>query len=58
MSDEHKARCELCKEMFATTDILEHLRLLHPDAYGDGPEQWPDGTVVIYDTTLEPDDFG
>lgn len=39
-------------------DMLDHLRVIHPDLYGDGPETWPDGTVVIHDTTLEPRDFG
>lgn len=43
--------------MFLVTEVLEHLRLFHPDEYGDGPEMWPDGTVVIYDATLEPHDF-
>lgn len=57
MSDD-EGRCELCKEMFPISEILEHLRLFHPDEYGDGPETWPDGTIVIHDTTLEPDDFG
>jgi hypothetical protein len=31
--------------------ILNHVRLIHPDAYGDGPERWPDGGLVIYDDT-------
>jgi hypothetical protein len=39
-------------------ELLDHLRLLHPDVWGDGPLRWPDGRVVVYDTTLEPGDFG
>lgn len=38
--------------------MAEHLRTQHPDVYGGGPERWPDGTIVVYDTTLEPIDFG
>lgn len=38
-------------------EILEHLRVLHPDLYGDGPDRWPDGRIAVYDTTLEPRDF-
>lgn len=37
--------------------IEDHARLLHPAQWGDGPERWPDGTPVVYDTTLEPEDF-
>lgn len=35
--------------------ILDHLRLFHPEEYGDGPECWPDGGFVI---TPEPGSFG
>jgi hypothetical protein len=38
-------------------EALDHLRVFHPDVYGDGPEVWPDGLVVVYDMTLEPIDF-
>jgi hypothetical protein len=38
-------------------EFLDHLRVLHPDVYGDGPERWPDGSVVVYDMTLDPADF-
>lgn len=34
-----------------------HLRLLHPDVWGDGPERWDDGEPVVIDTTLQPEDF-
>lgn len=51
------AWCELCKTKVPDPEILDHVRLLHPDEYGDGPETWPDGSLVIIDTTLEPEDF-
>lgn len=37
--------------------LLDHLRLMHPTEYGDGPERWPDGEPVVEDTTLEPENF-
>lgn len=39
------------------SEMVDHLRLIHPDVYGDGPECWPDGSVVVVDCTLEPEDF-
>lgn len=36
---------------------VEHLRVMHPEQYGDGPERWPDGSLVVYDQTLEPEEF-
>lgn len=55
-------KCELCgveepDDGIGIPKMLDHLRVMHPEAYGDGPECWPDGSVVVYDTTLEPDDF-
>ena len=60
--------CNLCNEDFpsrteggiagAAVDVVDHLRVHHPEAYGDGPERWPDGTLVVEDDTLEPRDFG
>jgi hypothetical protein len=38
-------------------ELVEHLRLFHPDDFGGGPATWPDGAVVIHDDTLEPKDF-
>ena len=38
-------------------DGLDHLRVMHPHQYGDGPDMWPDGTLVVIDQTLEPTDF-
>ncbi len=53
------ATCHLCAEQpyIPDRDIHHHLRLLHPDEWGDGPECWPDGDIVIYDTTLEPHEW-
>ena len=39
-------------------EVLDHLRVIHPDVWGDGPTRWPDGRIVVYDTTLTPGDFG
>lgn len=53
--------CHQCHEDFpeGTTlnELVEHLRLYHPDDFGDGPATWPDGGVVMHDDTLEPKDF-
>lgn len=53
-----QATCLLCQppEVVGPA-ILEHLRLFHPDAYGDGPQRWPDGRLVVVDQTLDPADF-
>lgn len=44
--------CHLCGEEFgADIDaVLDHLRLFHPEDYGDGPMRWPDGGLVVLDT--------
>jgi hypothetical protein len=47
--------CKTMAEEIVKMD--DHLRVMHPDVYGDGPERWPDGAIVIDDTTLEPEDF-
>jgi hypothetical protein len=39
-------------------EVLNHLRLLHPEEYGDGFATWPDGEAVVIDDTLDPSDFG
>lgn len=58
--------CELCGHdekpqtenmVEDVTLIVDHLRVMHPEEYGDGPERWSDGGVVIHDETLEPGDF-
>jgi hypothetical protein len=56
--DASKATCLLCQPPeIIGAGILDHLRLFHPDQYGDGPECWPDGGFVVEDVTLTPDDF-
>jgi hypothetical protein len=60
-ADDILAGCNLCppgEPYVPDAELVDHLRLLHPDAWGDGPELWPDGEVVVADLTLEPDDFG
>jgi hypothetical protein len=47
--------CNLCGEQH--DNILEHLRLVHPDVYGDGPVRWPDGEIVVIDETLTLEDL-
>ncbi|MFJ1539317.1 hypothetical protein ACIODS_12310 [Micromonospora chalcea] len=52
--------CNLCPpddNHVHADSILDHLRLMHPDEYGDGPARWPDGGNVVVDTTIEPDDI-
>lgn len=54
------ATCHACppEDQFVPDyDMLDHLRVHHPDLYGDGPERWPDGQVVIHDMTLAVGDF-
>lgn len=55
---EPKVICELCGENTADAPtMLDHLRLNHPDDYGDGPDYWPDGRPVVIDQTLTPEQF-
>lgn len=49
--------CNVCNEDVPTHDLLGHLRVMHPTEYGDGPECWPDGSLVVLDSTLTPEDF-
>lgn len=54
-----RATCHLCEPPEAALpNLLEHLRLFHPDVYGDGLAAWPDGGLVVVDATLDPADFG
>lgn len=48
--------CHLCDTDVPTYDLLGHIRVMHPDEYGDGPERWPDGGYVVYDAEPDPDD--
>lgn len=50
------ANCLICGDTPPDSEIWDHLRLMHPDHWGDG-ERWPDGEPVIHDLTLQPDDF-
>jgi hypothetical protein len=50
------AQCNLCPEQPDDADVLEHLRVMHPEEYGDGPARWPDGGLVIMDQTDPTDD--
>ena len=38
--------CQLCAEQVSTLELLEHVRLIHPDVY-EPLEEWPDGGVVV-----------
>jgi hypothetical protein len=49
--------CHLCHESMPDADLLEHLRIMHPAAYGNGPETWPDVGPVIVDGAPETEDF-
>lgn len=53
------ATCLVCQPGLevAEVEILDHLRIVHPDVWGDGPVRWPDGRIVVLDATLEPGDF-
>lgn len=50
-------RCVVCDETMPDDQLGHHIRVLHPDQYGDGFELWPDGRPVVVDETLEPGDF-
>lgn len=53
--------CHPCRALVEAAGVaaaMDHLRLIHPDAYGDGMEKWPDGTPVVdVSDTLTPEDF-
>lgn len=50
--------CNLCGEHVPGIQVLDHLRILHPNEYGDGPLRWPDGSVVIDTSNVaDPADF-
>lgn len=52
-----KVYCLLCNyAAMDWDDIVEHIRVLHPEYWSD-PERWPDGRLVIVDETLEAEDF-
>lgn len=47
--------CELCGETAEGLAILDHLRVMH--AEDTEVQKWPDGTPVVVDATLAPEDF-
>lgn len=49
--------CFVCHEPVTNREILNHIRLIHPDEYGDGPDLWPDGRVVIEDADVTPEEI-
>lgn len=51
-----RGHCHLCHEEIESRDVLGHVRVMHPDVYGDGPECWPDGGLVI-EVDPDPADF-
>lgn len=60
MSDYDGPGCKVCPDTIPRSlpELIDHIRVIHPDLYGDGPDRWPDGGLVIEDDTLTPDDFG
>jgi hypothetical protein len=48
------AYCALCNEHLPIIEILNHVRVFHPNDYGDGIDVWPDGNPVIIDTDPSP----
>lgn len=51
--------CDEPIDVATAEDLLHHLRQFHPDQFDSDIdfERWPDGEVVVEDTTLEPQDF-
>lgn len=47
--------CLLCSSDVPSEELLDHIRVMHPDDY-EPPLTWPDGSLVIIED-LEPDDF-
>ena len=50
-------RCNRCDETVEDVALIDHIRVMHPDDYGDGPERWPDGQIVVIDTEPSMDDL-
>jgi hypothetical protein len=55
VTDTPVATCDLCEPStyVPTDEIMEHVRLLHPDQYEEY-ETWPDGKFVMFEETTEP----
>jgi hypothetical protein len=50
-----KFTCALCGEVVEGVQAVDdHLRLIHPEEYGDGPTRWPDGGIVYDVSGLDP----
>lgn len=54
-------KCNLCGDEWPDAEgglesFIDHMRVLHPAEY-EKPERWPDGSLVVHDDTLEPEDF-
>jgi hypothetical protein len=48
---EHKGFCSMCVEEFEPGTLLgmiDHLRTIHPEVWGEGVECWPDGEPIIH----------
>lgn len=50
---EHIWRCRLCPDMVPAYQLLEHIRLLHPENYEE-TLRWPDGEPIAWE---DADDF-
>ncbi len=53
------AVCTICStelDIDSLEGVIDHLREEHSESYVE-PERWPDGALVVYDETLEPEDF-
>ena len=48
--------CNLCETDVPTLELISHISMYHPDFY-EPMETWPDGEIVVIDTSLEPEDF-
>jgi hypothetical protein len=52
MSDEPKPGtgvCLVCDDDVPSVELVDHIRVMHPDEYGDGPLLWADGRRVVFD---------
>jgi hypothetical protein len=53
--DEPRAQCLVCGEWMPLDEIMVHVRVEH-DLDVEFAE-WPDGSPVVIDETLQPEDF-
>lgn len=40
--------CLVCEEDVPSEELVDHLRVMHPDVY-ESPLEWPDGKRVVID---------